>query len=703
MNEQKTACSTWLAACYAVAIFVGAFLVFQVQPVISKTILPWFGGSPAVWTTCMLFFQVVLFGGYVYAHLLSTKLPPLWQGAVHVGVIAVALVLLPITPDPSWKPQDSTHPTWRIIALLGANVGLPYFLLSTTGPLLQAWFGRRFPGRSPYRLYALSNVGSLLALLSYPIAFEPTMTTHAQAVAWSLGFCGFALVCGYLAVRWLGTDRGVGRQESVVGEEVAAADATAPSWARRLTWLSLPAFASVMLLATTNHVCQDVAVIPFLWVAPLSLYLLSFIICFDSPRWYVRRWYGGLTALSVVAACALVFWNVTDHLLLEIAVYFAALFGLCMLCHGELVRRKPSQRYLTEFYLLCSAGGAIGGVVVAILCPIIFSTFVELHVCLLVAYLLAAGVIIADVSAARPGVWRLRPAQLGLVAGLFGLLVVVKVQVNQMLHWRLAAMRNFYGVLYVDDVASEDPDKRGRVMFHGRVAHGYQFTAEHRRRTPTMYFDPTSGIGLTFARFPRGDAAGESRLRVGIIGLGAGTLAAYGESGDYYRFYEINPHVVTLADRYFSFVKDSPAKIEIILGDARLSMEREENQNFDILVLDAFSGDAIPAHLLTKEAFDIYRRHLKPTGVIAAHISNRHVDLAPVLANVARQFPLDSRQIITQTDADRAATSSHWVLLSNNGRFLRDEVVRSAAGELGRFAHIPLWTDQYSNLLQLLK
>ena len=342
MNEQNKSCTTWLAAGYALAIFVGAFLVFQVQPVISKTILPWFGGSPAVWTTCMLFFQVVLFGGYVYAHLLSTKLPPLWQGAVHVAVIAVALVLLPITPDPSWKPQDSAHPTWRIIALLGANVGLPYFLLSTTGPLLQAWFGRRFPGRSPYRLYALSNVGSLLALLSYPIAFEPTMTTHAQAVAWSLGFCGFALVCGYLAVRWLGTDRGVGAQGADAAPEVASEDSSAPTWSRRLTWLLLPALASVMLLATTNHVCQDVAVIPFLWVAPLSLYLLSFIICFDSPRWYVGRWYGGLTALSVVAACALVFWNVTDHLLLEIAVYFAALFGLCMLCHGELVRRKPT-------------------------------------------------------------------------------------------------------------------------------------------------------------------------------------------------------------------------------------------------------------------------------------------------------------------------------------------------------------------------
>jgi hypothetical protein len=702
MNEQKTTAPGWLAACYALAIFVGAFLVFQVQPVISKTILPWFGGSPAVWTTCMLFFQVVLFGGYVYAHLLSTKLPPLWQGGVHVAVIAAALLLLPITPDASWKPQDSADPTWRILLLLGANVGLPYFLLSTTGPLLQAWFGRRFPGRSPYRLYALSNAGSLLALLSYPIVFEPAMTTHAQAVAWSLGFCAFALVCGYLAVRWLGTDREAG--VGVAGQGAGVRDqGAAPSWGRRALWLVLPAFASVMLLAATNHVCQDVAVIPFLWVAPLSLYLLSFIICFDSPRWYVRRWYGGLTALSVVVTCGLVYWNVTDHLLLEVGVYFAALFGVCMLCHGELVRLKPGPRYLTEFYLLCSAGGAIGGVLVAILCPVIFSTFVEMHVCLLVAYVFAVGVIVADVSATRPGIWRLGPAKLGLVIGLFGLLAVVKVQLNQVLPGRLAAMRNFYGVLYVDDVASEDPDKRGRVMFHGRVAHGYQFIAESRRRTPTMYFDPTSGIGLTFGRFPRGANADESPLRVGIIGLGAGTLAAYGEAGDYFRFYEINPHVLTLADRYFSFVKDSPAKIDVILGDARLSMEREESQNFDILVLDAFSGDAIPAHLLTKEAFDIYRRHLKPSGVIAAHISNRHVDLAPVLANVARQFELGSVQVVTQTDPDRAATSSHWVLLSRNERFLRDEVVRSAAGEVGRFAQIPLWTDQYSNLLQLLK
>jgi hypothetical protein len=712
MTDQKKPAPAWLAACYALAIFVGAFLVFQVQPVISKTILPWFGGSPAVWTTCMLFFQVVLFGGYVYAHLLSTKLTVVWQGAVHVGVIIAALALLPITPDSSWKPQDSANPTWRIIALLGANVGLPYFLLSTTGPLLQAWFGQRFPGRSPYRLYALSNVGSLLALLTYPIAFEPTMTTHAQAAAWSVGFCAFAVICGYLAARWLGTDRGVGGQacgelsraaSGVREENTTSAEDVAPTWGCRAIWLLLPAFASVMLLATTNHVCQDVAVIPFLWVAPLSLYLLSFIICFDSPRWYVRRGYGVLTALSVLGACGLVFWNVTDHLLLEITVYFAALFGLCMLCHGELVRRRPAPRYLTEFYLLCSAGGALGGILVALICPIVFSTFVEMHVGLLGAYLLAIGVIVADASAARPGVWRLRPAQLGLVIVLFGLLAVVKVQINQVVPSRLAAMRNFYGVLYVDEVASDDPDQRGRVMFHGRVAHGYQFAAEHRRRTPTMYFDPTSGIGVTFARFPRAGQAPESPLRVGIIGLGAGTLAAYGEPGDYYRFYEINPHVITLADHYFTFVKDSPAKIDIVLGDARLSMEREPDQNFDVLVLDAFSGDAIPAHLLTKEAFDIYRRHLTPDGVIAAHISNRHVDLAPVLANVAGQFPLASLQILTQTDPDRAATSSHWVLLSNNRRFLDDEVVRSAAGELGRYAHVPLWTDQYSNLLQLLK
>jgi hypothetical protein len=697
-----------LIACYALAIFSGAFLVFQVQPVIGRAILPWFGGSPAVWTTCMLFFQVVLLAGYAYAHVLTRFLSAKLQAIVHVSLIIAAIISLPILPDPSWKPTGGGDPTLRILALLATHVGLPYFLLSATGPLMQAWFSRAVAGRSPYRLYALSNVGSLLALLTYPILVEPSLTVREQTVFWSLGFCFFVLVGGYLAARLWRPEMNTAptnRDDATNPNDTADA---APSWSRRATWLFLPALASVMLLATTNHVCQDVAVIPFLWVAPLALYLLSFILCFDSDRWYERRWWGALAVAAVLAISLMRQFNVTNYLLLEIGVYFAALFAFCMICHGEMVRRKPSAKYLTEFYLMCSAGGALGGVLVAIVCPLIFSSYVELHVGLIVAYAIALCVLWNDAKLKT----RLAKTQFAVAAGLvlaIGFIAVARVQVAAMNPNKLAAMRSFYGVIYADEVDANDPEKHGRVMFHGRVAHGFQFQSPEKRNTPTMYFAEQSGVGVTIGRFPGATAesiaSGSPRkpLRVGIIGLGVGSIAGYAQPGDHYRFYEINPDVETLARKYFTFLSECRGKVEVVLGDARRSMEDEPPQMYDVLVLDAFSGDAIPTHLLTREAFALYERHLAPGGVIAAHISNRHVNLVPVLANVAREFAWQTVEVNAETNKDKAVTASQWVLLTNNAQFLADPIVQASGKTNAQYASVRTWTDEYSNLVPLLK
>ncbi len=693
--------TAWL---YALTILIGAFLVFQVQPIISKTILPWFGGSPAGWTTCMLFFQVLLFGGYAYAHVLSRQ-RPVGQAVIHMSLIFMALLLLPITPEETWKARNDGDPTITILLLLGTTVGLPYFLLSSTGPLVQSWFSRAFPAGAPYRLYALSNAASLAALVTYPFLVEPAMSTQTQSAMWSLGFGLFALCCGYCVVRLRGV-AGAAQQPTPAGNVVdrkgsaAAASQSGgdrPSWRRCAGWIFLAALASTMLLATTNHVCQDVAVIPFLWVAPLALYLVSFIICFDKEAWYSRAVYGSGTMLSVITISVLVLFKHLPTLSVEIGIYFVALFSICMVCHGELVRRKPQPRYLTLFYLMCSAGGALGGIFVALVCPSLFAGYFELNFGLVVAYLLAAVVVISAAGpAGQPAAWRGRLAMVGVFVGL---LVVLRAQAFAMKDVGVVATRNFYGVLRIKEEATSDPQRQGRYMFHGRIAHGFQFRAPDKRRIPTMYFAEQSGLGITLRHFPR-----TGPLRIGVIGLGAGTIATYAERGDLIRFYEINPEVYRLAREQFTFLEDSRGDVEVILGDARLSLEREPTQQFDVLVLDAFSGDAIPAHLLTKEAFDIYLRHLKRGGVVAANISNRHVDLAPVLARLAEHYHMESLSFLIDKDEERFRSPSDWYVMSRNRQFMDNPIVcASAVSQLGRYAWIPMWTDQYNNLFRLLK
>lgn len=691
--------SIGLTTAIATAVLLSAFMLFQVQPLISKAILPWFGGSPTVWTTCMLFFQITLFAGYVYAHLLSKYFSTRSQVAIHVSLTLLAIVSLPIAPSDDWKPVPENHPVAYILLILLAHLGLPYFLLSANGPLLQAWYAVSLPGKSPYRLYALSNIGSLAALLTYPFVVEPILTLPSQSTIWSAGFFLFSLillVTGVLIARVpLASESSPSPPTSDHPPQADNVPGTRchVTWGQMARWLLLPALACITLLATTNHVCQDMAVVPFLWVVPLSLYLLTFILCFESDSWYRRDWIGWSTVacLVVISLQAIVGGMLSISWL--VAIYFGALFFICMLCHGELVRLRPDSRHLTLFYLLISAGGALGGLTVSLICPLVFSQYHEMQLALLASFALALVVLFQHHQAA----WQTLPPKLGWVL-LGSLLLVVFGQMKSFRSDYIESRRNFYGVLHIGQRI--EPNQRSiRTMYHGRIVHGFQFEDPSHRSIATSYYAPDTGAGLAIQRFPK-----VNDRRIGVVGLGVGTLATYGQPGDRLRFYEINPDVIDLARKQFTYLADTQADCEVILGDARLSLEREVDQEFDILVLDAFSGDAIPTHLLTREAFELYRRHITEGGVLAIHISNKHIDLRPVIFSACEALSLRTAYITTSPNAARYETGSQWVLASVDNDLIEDEVILAASHkDKPRFAHHQIWTDHFSNLLEVLK
>ncbi len=706
---------------YGVTIFLSAFLLFQVQLVIAKYILPWFGGTPAVWTTCMLFFQLLLLGGYAYSHLIVSRLRPRRQGTLHLVLLAGSLCLLagqlatwrtPLLPPAAWKPTGSDLPVLRILGLLAVSVGLPYFILTTTSSLLQAWFAGTHPGRSPYRLYALSNAGSLLGLISYPFLVEPALALKAQAGVWSGCYAAFVFCCGWCAVRAARTAKPLlepGEVTSSRKSQKGSEAAGRPSRSKRLLWLGLPACASVLLLATTNHISEEVAVIPFLWVVPLGLYLLSFIFCFNSQRAYSRR----LFVVAALAAMVLVYIvtrrGVTEVGIAEdIWIHSFALFVCCMICHGELVALKPAPRHLTSFYLSVAAGGALGGVFVALVAPTIFTGLWELPLGYLFCGALLLVVTLRDprswLNGRRRWVWR-APAGVALAA----LVVAPSLQVKKFYDGVIRSRRNFYGILRVrEEDATERVEWHRYVLRHARTVHGFQFVDPARRRTPTTYYGENSGAGLAILNHPRRTSG--APMRIGVVGLGVGTLAAYGRKGDIIRFYEINPAVVELAtgpDSCFTYVQDSAAKVDVVLGDARILMQREleqgQPQQFDVLALDAFSGDSPPVHLLTREAFDIYLRHLRRGGVLAVHASNRYVNLAPVIWRAAEEFGLACTMINSEGDSE-AVWGARWILLTHDKNLLKlKNIAAVASGREESHKPIRLWTDDYSNLLRILK
>jgi SAM-dependent methyltransferase len=668
---------------YAITIFISAFLLFQVQPLIAKMILPWFGGTAAVWTICMLFFQVLLLAGYVYSHAYVRLRVPFRRHA-HIVLLVLAAATLPLAASAAWKPSGGEDPTWRILGLLATSVGLPYFVLSTTGPLVQAWHARSHPGAAPYRLFALSNLGSMLALLSYPLLVEPTLALGKQAALWSAGFIAFALLCGLLAWRSRGADSPL-----AAGEE-----AQKPGPGLQALWAALAACASTLLLAFTGYMTLNIAAIPFLWVLPLALYLLSFVLCFEASGWY-RRWlFLPLLAAGLAAACVTM-GRSNPSIWTLIPLYSATLFAACMVCHGELARLKPHPAYLTEFYLMVALGGALGGVFVGLLAPAVFPDLYELPLAMIALCVLAVVAMERDPRSLLHGRWRV-PMRITCLALTLALSFAVARVYRNSSAGALVLSRNFYGVLNVSDWG-EGPDAM-RILSHGTIIHGKQFLDPDRRDWPTTYYGPESGVGLAIR-----DAASRGAVRVGVVGLGAGTLAAYGRRGDVFRFYDINPKVAELARSEFTFLKDSPAKIDIALGDARLSLEREPVQGFDVLALDAFSSDAIPVHLLTVEAFRTYLRHVKPRGVVAVHVSNRYLDLVPVLQQAARQLSLELREADNDDDDDKGVFRSDWVLLSASPAAFEGKLLRIAAQRVITEPHVRLWTDDYTDLYSILK
>lgn len=682
---------------FALTIFTGAFLLFLVQPLIGKYILPWFGGTPGVWTTCMLFFQLVLLGGYAYAHFLSRWLKPRGQAVVHLALLLVSVAVLPIIPAEAWKPKPGDAPITHILLLLGATIGLPYFVVSTTGPLMQSWFSHLNPGKSPYRLYALSNIGSLLALLAYPFLIEPRLPRQLQALSWGWGLIAYVAFAAWCV--WLVWKRGVAEEIPASGVAKEEEPAEPPSLRQKFLWLALPACASALLLATTNKLTQDVAVIPFLWILPLSLYLLTFILCFDAQRWYWRPIF-----LPAMLGCfgwlIYVLTNINNvGIGWQVPAFCMTMFVACMACHGELYALKPHPRWLTSFYLMISVGGAVGGFLVAVVAPHVFHTYAELAWSCAACAVLIWLVCLPNFRVPDFQWWRFHAWMAGsLVAMAVCLAFYIQSKERDNV---VEATRNFYGAMSVLEYGSDTPGSRYLLLQHGRITHGFQLTDPDQRHRITSYYGEGSGVALAIRNFPR------PQKRIGVVGLGTGTTAAFGEKGDYIRIYEINSEVLRIATNHFSFIADTRKRggqVDVIMGDARLSMESEEPQRFDVLALDAFSSDAIPVHLLTKEAVAIYGKHLAPDGVLAIHISNRYLDLEPVVENVAKEFGYQ-RLSISDGDGEKDwwIYSSTWVLLSKNQDLMTLIASKTESAKSDPSTKtVPLWTDDYASLLPIM-
>lgn len=823
---------------YALTIFLSAFLLFQVQPIIARFILPWFGGSPAVWTTCVCFFQTALLAGYFYSDLLARRLPRRAQIVVHLLLLWATVATLPIIPRSEHQPLGDQHPGWQIFMLLLLTVGPVYGMLATTGPLLQSWFAARFPDRSPYRLFALSNFASLLALVSYPLIFEPTTTVRQQAGGWSMAYVAFVVFCS-----WSGIVTWRGMKANNSGETLSKTDTTnvggslqrlRTGIAEVLMWMLLALVPSVLLLAVTNELSQDVAVVPMMWVVPLALYLLTFIICFDHTRWYRRDVFGAMLLLGSLGTVYCLAYPTSLSYPTQFGILNGTLFAAGMTCHGELARMKPEAGRLTLFYLMLSIGGALGGLFVVVVAPLIFSRFYELPLALAAAAVLTFGRwiwqrdgsslmrVVAWVSIAASGgvvlgfyamqgrlaeslgwrvifvlalvglaiglmgwrhwaasLWRAEwrsperspslladglwwfmawcglvgyaswlfafpqsvhdwgvLATLGLVVALWGAAVVTQFRpvfsarvarqlgglvasvmvlavvvmamlaVPQYGGKLLALKRNFFGITGVGEFQSPS-DGTFREIFNGRIGHGRQYLRDDLKLQPNIYYGPTSGVGRAFTAHPR-RIAGHS-LHVGVIGLGTGTLVVWGHPGDSFVYYEINPAVVELADEFFTYRQEAPVTTRTRLGDARVLLESDlragVSEQFDLLIVDAFSGDAIPRHLLTKEAMDVYVKHLKPDGVLAFHISNHRLNLEPVVRGAAEVHDLRTATVYDEPDSSLGRTSrffsSDWVLVSRNDEFWAklDLPKNSEKNEVKAL----LWTDDFGSLLPIIK
>jgi hypothetical protein len=686
--QPMTLARGWVLA--GATIFFSAFFLFQVQPLIAKAILPWFGGSAQVWTTCLLFFQTGLLCGYLYAHLLAERVSPVWQVRVHVALLVLSLAVLPIFPRELWKPEGTESPLLMILGLLTTTIGLPFFLLSATNPLVQAWLARS-QDRAPYQLFALSNFGSMLALLSYPLVVEPLLPLGVQVWTWSIGYALFVVLCSATAWRYRSGER-------TVLAAAADSDADAPGLREWAMWFALAALPSALLLAVTNFLLANVAAIPLFWIIPLALYLLSFIVAFGSLRWYWRPlWYEAFAVAILAMIVAMSgFTSVNDFRFLPL--FTICLLVCCLVCHGELASLRPKPRHLTTYYLIIAGGGAFGGLFVAAIAPLVFIASFELQIIVP----LTGALIIAAAWHHYRNTKRANLRDIIFTAAmalLSGATSYMAVYTYRDLQRSVVLDRNFYGSLRVTDMAISSPDLQRRQLLNGSIDHGEQFTSPERRREPLTYYSRISGVGITLDELAK-EISGP--LRVGVVGLGTGTIAAYCRPGDYYRFYEINPVVQEIARRDFTYLGDCPAAPTIALGDARLSMEAEESQQFDVLAIDAFVSDAIPIHLLTREANDVYWRHLKPDGVLAVHVSNRYVDLEPIVGQGAIDSGKQARIVSNPSDLLAGISGSTWVLVTSRPGFFEKEALRMAE-RVPIPANFQAWTDDYSNLWRVFR
>src|SRR3984885_8450531 len=675
---------------YGVTVFLGAFLLFLVEPMAAKQLLPALGGSSAVWLTCLVFFQVTLLLGYLYAHWLTRAAFDEWQRWIYLALLATAAVLLGVqTIHRPSLGRGADHPVTTIFLALTLTIGLPFLLLASTSPLLQVLLARSKDGTIPYRLFGLSNTGSLLALIAYPTLVEPNLTLKVQRALWSAGFVVYAVLCALLARQ---TQSNV-QPAHVEEQSSAASDPAAKKW----LWFLLPMAAAMQLSAVTGHLTVNIAAIPLLWMLPLAVYLLSFIVAFEFPALYRR---GLVVRLLVVMLASLGYaiskTDVSLPIGIAILFFLAEAFIACLFCHAETYTLRPQRAtqngsqigsQTTLFYLLIAAGGAAETFFIGILSPLIFSANYDLAISFFVTAALAVAVTWDDG-------W---PQRL-----LWTTCSVLLLFFTIMLHTAYAReaileVRNFYGSLRVKQRNGPHGGTE-RMLLNGTIQHGTQLFAPGLTRTPTTYYADDSGIGVALHH------CCDSRPRnIGVIGLGTGTIATYGTANDRIRFYEINPLVRPIAQNLFTYLRDSPAQISFADGDARTSLTREAPQQFDVLAVDAFSGDAIPLHLLTIQAIELYKKHLAPGGILAFHVSNQYLNLPPELSALADAANMQSRLIESQPDDSIGAYRATWILLTSNSAFFDQPEVAAVAGTVPTDARLRVWTDDYSSILPILQ
>jgi hypothetical protein len=666
---------------FGAAIFLAAFLLFLVEPMAAKQLLPTFGGSAAVWLTCLVFFQTSLLAGYAYAHWMARQSRPGRQVLLYIPLLVCAIISALIWSFRSGSfVQPSKHPFAMVLTALLLSIGLPFILLSSTSPLLQAWLARLEGDRIPYRLFALSNLASLLALAAYPTVIEPYLSLRMQRIVWGCGFVCFAAVAAVLAQR-------VQKAPAAESQPVREA-APRASLRSRCLWVLLPMVAAIQLSAVTSYITANIAAIPLLWILPLAAYLLTLIIAFEYARFVPRPI---LTRLLAVMLAGLAYMlakvDVSLPASIGIAFFLVEMFFACLHCHVEAYALRPREaRDLTAFYLLFAAGGAIGSFLIGIASPLLFSSNYD------VAITFFATALVALLAAWQEN-WSQRILWSAGAAMLMYLLVMLHTAYRRD---TIFAARNFYASLRVKQ-AYDAHQHWVRTLTNGAIQHGTQIFEPGLRTTPTTYYAEDSGVGLAL-RYCCQDRA----RNVGIIGLGVGTIGAYGKQGDRMRFYEINPAVEPIAQHLFTYLRDSGAQISFADGDGRAALVREAPQHFDVLVIDAFSGDAIPLHLLTTQALAIYRRHLARGGILAFHVSNQHVDLEPAIALLASSAGLEGRTIQSHANAESGEFNATWVLVTDNAAFLELPAVASASRAPEERPGMRLWTADYSSLLALL-